>query len=37
MPNMITVGDYNFDSRTKEEESVLTDAGMTDIVHLFHN
>ncbi len=37
IPNTITVGDYNFDSKTLEEEVVLTDAGMTDIVHLFHN
>ena len=37
VPNTITVGDYNFDSRTKEEESVLTDSGMEDVVHTFHS
>lgn len=36
LTNTITVGDYNFDSRTQEEESVLTDLRMRDVVHDFY-
>ena len=34
-PNSVIVGDYNFDSSWKAEESVITDNGFEDIVHKF--
>ena len=33
--NAIIVGDYNFDSKMREEEKVISESNMRDIVHDF--